>query len=456
MQSVEARIQEAIEHLSDNPGAKVATVAKQFGVPRNRLRMRLKGGKPRTEVKPANKKLPEPEEQAICNYIDRLDRINLALQRKLNSDRQASENLERVNEYFFKLHEVIQTNGIPPEDTWNMDETGFRIGIGRDQLVVTKRKRAYYFSMPENRESATAIEAISAGGQYIPAFPILAGTLHMAQWYQQKELDPCTAIYTSASGYSNDEISLEWLKHVDRYTAKKVAGSKRLLILDGHGSHYTIEFITYLFQPLKHYHAKALDLIVRDGLVNISKLEFLAVIEGTGTVPFNPLLVLQALKERVVEKEADRTPSPPPAASSSQFLTPLTLRQINKVADRIEDTLKGSDINLSPGLTHNISRFIRGSLINATELVQGNEEYFLQSGGVLTVAGGRRMVVQREEDLLAKARRVVEAAELRAQKARKKVFSDAAKEARKWRLTGKLNPGEVYETGFQLRLLKRF
>ncbi|KHO10678.1 hypothetical protein MAA_11729 [Metarhizium robertsii ARSEF 23] len=108
--------------------------------------------------------------------------------------------------------------------------------------------------------------------------------------------------------------------------------TKRLL-LDGHGSHHTIEFITYceqhnivpfglppnlahllqtldvvVFQPLKHYHAKALDLIVRDG-VNISKLEFLAVIKGvrpqafkestilsafrkTGIVPFNPLLKL--------------------------------------------------------------------------------------------------------------------------------------------------------------------
>ncbi|OAQ57817.2 tc5 transposase DNA-binding domain-containing protein [Pochonia chlamydosporia 170] len=184
MQSVEARIQEAIQHLSDNPGAKVATVAKQFGVPRNRLRM-------------PNKKLSEPEEQAICNYIDRLDRISLAvraefvtdaanyilkqrssrslqpeeipvvnpqwttrflkrhgyckqLRRKLNSDRQASENLERVNEYFFRLREVIQTNGIPPEDTWNMDETGFRIGIGRDQGSVSSHLISFYFARREH------------------------------------------------------------------------------------------------------------------------------------------------------------------------------------------------------------------------------------------------------------------------------------------------------------------
>ena len=45
-----------------------------------------------------------------------------------------------------------------------MDETGFRIGVGKDQLIVTKRKRAHYFGIPENRESATAIECISVNG----------------------------------------------------------------------------------------------------------------------------------------------------------------------------------------------------------------------------------------------------------------------------------------------------
>jgi site-specific DNA-cytosine methylase len=205
VRSIEARIQDAMDHLSQNPGAKVVQVARQFGVPRNRLRFRLKGGKPKTELKPVNKKLAEPEEQAICNYIDRLDKINLAVrpefvtdaanyvlkhrssnslpteeiptvnaqwttrflkrhnyfkrtQKKINSDRQASENLEGVNGYFNKLQTIIQEGSILPDDIYNMDETGFRIGMGKDQLIVTKRKRVHYFGLPENRESATAIE----------------------------------------------------------------------------------------------------------------------------------------------------------------------------------------------------------------------------------------------------------------------------------------------------------
>ena len=132
-----------------------------------------------------------------------------------------------------------------------------------------------------------------------------------------------------------------------------------------------------VFQSLKYYHAKALDLIVQDGLVNISKIEFLSIIEGvhrqafkrstllsafkkTGIWPFKPDLILQILKERLVKEEADQTPSLPPEALSSQFRTPITLRQINKVANRIEEALKDPEIDLPPTLCNNISHSLKG------------------------------------------------------------------------------------------------
>jgi hypothetical protein len=453
---MESRIQEALRYIDDFPDAKTGTVAREFGIPYGRLRYRREGRPPKAGQPAANTKLTEPEEKAICRYIDRLDRINLAvraefvtdaantilrerssrpeqadppvvgqrwttrflkrhnyhkkLQKKLNSDRQASEDLERVNNYFQHLHTVQMQEGITPESIWNMDETGFRIGVGKDQFIVTRRQRAHYFGIPENRESATAIEAISAGGHYIPAFLILSGQLHMAQWYQIPGLDPDTAIRPTPTGYSNDQISLEWLKHFDKHSAKTSIGVKRLLIVDGHGSHHTRQFIRYcdshniipfgmppnlthllqpldvvVFQPLKHYHAKELDIMVRDGLVNITKLEFLSCIgrvrlqafkqstilsafRKTGIWPFNPQLVLQILEAR----QAKKTPSPPSSSGglhSSPFATPLTLRQINKVADKLENILQ-EDEDLDPDFTYDLGRFIRGSLSLATELVQ--------------------------------------------------------------------------------------
>jgi hypothetical protein len=65
------------------------------------------------------------------------------------------------------------------------------------------------------------------------------------------------------------------------------------------------------------------------------------------------------------------------------------------------------------------------------------------------------MVKVREDDELTKARRVVEAAEQRAHNKIKRVYADAAKEARKWRLTGRLGPAEVVEEVGKVRLLRR-
>ena len=75
-----------------------------------------------------------------------------------------------------------------------MDEMGFQISVGKDQMVVTKRRQAHYFSLPTNCESATMVKAISATGRVIPIFLILSGTIHMTNWYRLEELDKDTVI----------------------------------------------------------------------------------------------------------------------------------------------------------------------------------------------------------------------------------------------------------------------
>ncbi|KJZ70705.1 hypothetical protein HIM_09889 [Hirsutella minnesotensis 3608] len=172
----------------------------------------------------------------------------------LNEHSRVRQISEGVGKYSKRIDEALpgkHTRKLNPrcwysfELIWNMDEMGFRIGVGKDQLIVTKRKRAHDFGIPENRESAADIEAISASGACVPPFLILSGQMHMSSWYHVAELDPETAIRPTPTGYSDDEISLEWLQHFGKHSAKTSKGSKRLLILDGHGSHHTRQFIQY-------------------------------------------------------------------------------------------------------------------------------------------------------------------------------------------------------------------
>jgi hypothetical protein len=51
---------------------------------------------------------------------------------------------------------------------------------------------------------------------------------------------------TSVNGWSNDALSVAWLKQVfNRYTRVRARGKYRLLVLDGHSSHVTQAFIEY-------------------------------------------------------------------------------------------------------------------------------------------------------------------------------------------------------------------
>lgn len=139
-----------------------------------------------------------------------------------------------------------------------------------------------------------------------------------------------------------------------------------------------------VFQPLKHYYSKSLDILIRDGIISINKIEFLQCIQQarqqafkkstilsafkkTGIWPYNPHPVLAILQERV----AQRTPSPTPdgqESGSSPFSTLMTLRQLNKVAYWLTEDLCDDDFD--DRFRGNLNNFIRGSLIQATELVQ--------------------------------------------------------------------------------------
>ena len=528
---IDLRVEEAVRYLGNNLTAGQRAVAKKFNVPRDRVRRRLSGVPPKQGRHASNAWLTEPEEVALCRYVDRLDKMNLSIRKEFikdaanlilrerteetpqptvgpkwvarfikrhnysvlsqkirDSSRQNAESVEKVTNYF--------------EHIWNMDETGFRIGVGKSRMVVTKRSRASYLGLPTNRESATAIEAISAGGLAVPAFLILTGVVHQSAFYRVPELHDDTAIGVSQTGFTNDELTLEWIKHFDKHTVGKRTGQYRLLIIDGHGSHHTMEFIQYaedhdiilfglppylthilqpldvvVFQPLKHYHIKALDIAVRDGCLHVTKSEFLAIIESvrrqalkestilsafqtTGIVPWNPQPIIDLIR-RLHPVPASEITTPPPTnqLSSSPFNTPYTLRQLSKVATRIDD-LQDARGELQPALKSEMDRFIRGALVQSTELRQTMKDLSrtrmaeelrkkrktgrnrpLQHGGVITVADGREMVRRsdhKEEEEA--ATQMLDRVATRRHNAMKRAFEAAAEAARKRRLEGALKP----------------
>jgi len=130
---------------------------------------------------------------------------------------------------------------------------------------------------------------------------ILPGALHLNDWYTKSQLDGDILLSVSETGYSNDRLSLHWLHYFHKFSSQRQVGAYRLLLLDGYGLHCTKEFIDYcdenkiipfclpphsthllqpldvvVFQPLKHFHAEAVEQATRTGCSDFNKIEFLA------------------------------------------------------------------------------------------------------------------------------------------------------------------------------------
>jgi hypothetical protein len=235
--------------------------------------------------------------------------------------------------HFERLRKVVQDHGIHPDDMWNFDETGYRIGMARgDWVIAIDPMRTVYSKCPNNRELLSAIECINGTGRDIPPFLIVTGTNILAPWFVN-DLHSNIAVTTSETGFNNDWISLQWIKHFEQFSRRGQRGKWRLLIMDGFGSHDTFEFLEYcefhniipftfpshtthllqpldvcVFQPLKHYHAEAVNQAISTGDESFSKVEFLAAFntfrtqafksstiisswKHTGMIPYNPVTV---------------------------------------------------------------------------------------------------------------------------------------------------------------------
>ena len=252
---IENRISKAIDALNSRKNAKLSAIAREFNVPRERLRSRVKGVPSKTKVRGLhNQRLKPDQDLALRLYILKLDscgipaRLHMVksaansilrqtapdsvsppplglhwtkrwlkrhpdlhkVKRKpLAADRKNAHDLELFKAHFEKYQEVVNKYGIISDDQWNFDETGYRIGMARNDWIITAdNSRRSYSADPSNRESLTAVECIHGAGQDIPPFPTVTGVNILAPWVKN-DLNDDVVISTSDSGCTNDWLSLQ-------------------------------------------------------------------------------------------------------------------------------------------------------------------------------------------------------------------------------------------------------
>ncbi|KAJ5712175.1 hypothetical protein N7488_006331 [Penicillium malachiteum] len=174
----EINIQKAISALLVQEKPNIAKTAREFAVPYSTLAHRWKGRKSLLNRSPTNRKLDTEQEKALCVYIDQLDKARIHIKpaqitksanfilslahtdpstllpkigehwvkrflhrhpeyyrrrrRALDIERKQALDKRAIEKWFSEYQTIITKRGINPSDIYNFDETGFRIGVGRD------------------------------------------------------------------------------------------------------------------------------------------------------------------------------------------------------------------------------------------------------------------------------------------------------------------------------------
>lgn len=172
-----------------------------------------------------------------------LNEIKSVKQKTLEQNGKKVVDSFQIHEWFDLLEDYI--DDIPSRNIYGFDEAGFILGQTQNQTVLTSKPSVPPSATSDSRELVTVIEAISAAGNIIPPYIIFNAKIHSERWYHHTNIPPDWAINISDSGYPNEDIAFDYLQHYITYTNQWAkANEYRLLLLDGHGSYLTYEFLS--------------------------------------------------------------------------------------------------------------------------------------------------------------------------------------------------------------------
>jgi hypothetical protein len=247
-------------------------------------------------------------------------------------ERTKADSGAKYSLYFKLLHEKIEEYNVQPIHIFNMDEKGFQLGrVGRTNRIFDKKlyeqKGVRQALEDGSSEWITVMACICSDGKALSPTLIFQGANGAVQssWVDAVQAGEHSVFTTSSpSGWSNNDIGLAWLKGVfEKETRRHASTGYRLLLLDGHGSHVTMDFIEYcndnkillfvfpphathtlqpldvcMFKPLSNAYSTQLAGYLQDsqGLLNLTKGDFFPLFWRSWTSVFKPPLIKRSFE----------------------------------------------------------------------------------------------------------------------------------------------------------------
>ncbi|KAF5319127.1 hypothetical protein D9611_014093 [Ephemerocybe angulata] len=163
--------------------------------------------------------------------------------KSLDTQRAQSLNPEAVKSWFDVVEKFVVEAGVEPENLYGMDESGFPMAYeGTDRVVGARGTKTQHQQGGADRENTTAVVTICADGTTVQPLLIFKGMYIKDDWIKGNSIG--AYVTTSEKGWTDTKIGCNWLEHIfEPATREKAGGRTRVLLLDGHSSHYSIRFI---------------------------------------------------------------------------------------------------------------------------------------------------------------------------------------------------------------------
>jgi hypothetical protein len=458
----EKAIAQAIEDLETGKIKELRRASREYDVPRTTLRRRRNGATTHRQAHASQQALDIGEEEALIAYIQRCESqgfpirhrmlktmaeyliqkrcgdprrrtlsvrvlghkwtynfikrhpfLKSLISRPLEQSRAKACTRENLLKWFDMFKHTMDKYKIQLENIYNIDETGFQMGAtSRSYVIIDKRSGGYGHSGSGSKgENITAIETSCADGTVLPPFIIFKGEHLQSTWYSGDAPQDWVAV-TSSSGWTNDILAMGWLQRIfEPHTQAKANGKHRMIIVDGHHSHLTPEFMeyciqhriillclpahtTHLTQPLdvstfssvKHWFRLEMDAYLRCGETRVPKAEFMRLyaksrplamttkniqsgFRKAGLIPYNPAAVLRQLPSQPL--------TPPPPTIPQEFLTPKDIEHLKrsiKERDELVSTGKPDDLAVSQKIQAKIDKATTTAFADRTILQQREQE----------------------------------------------------------------------------------
>ena len=182
-----------------------------------------------------------PSEKWWRGFKSRHPRITLRKADKLDRRRKAMSKPSVMHNHFDQLKQVLENNDLldKPSHIFNVDETGVDMDSLNGKVVVDRNTKHAYQESRGEREHITANVCCSASGLVLPPMIIFERCFPSGHY---SKCGPDSCLYgKSPNGYMDGDLFKSWFTTIFLpYTAHL---RPAVLILDGHGSHLTIDVI---------------------------------------------------------------------------------------------------------------------------------------------------------------------------------------------------------------------